>query len=147
MTALDRLWSDLSRIKTLKFVSRSASATGWNGVGEGIVAVEAVGEDVQTFSESGTWRTEAGRELRFHNVYRWTRNEATLGLEHLRFGIEHPVYLFDLAQTGDHEWRSVSAHLCSEDCYSAVLLVGDALTLRWEVVGPSKKEVIEYAYR
>jgi Family of unknown function (DUF6314) len=143
---LERLWADLSRVRSLWFVARSENATGWNGEGQGIVVVEAIGNDVQTFTESGTWRTEAGRELRFHNVYRWTRTDPSLRLEHLRFGVDHPVYLFDLAQTGDREWRSLSPHLCGEDRYSAVLLVGDSLVLRWEVVGPTKQELIEYDY-
>ena len=146
MTPLLELWADLSRVRSLQFVAQSGSATGWKGRGRGSVVVEAFGDDVQTFTESGTWHTEAGRELRFHNVYRWTRTDPTLRLEHLRFGIDHPVYLFDLAQTGDGEWRSVSPHLCGEDRYSAVLLVGNSLTLRWEVVGPTKQEVIEYDY-
>ena len=146
MTPLQQLWSDLARVRSLRFVAQSGSATGWTGIGQGTVVVEAIGEDVQTFTESGTWQTEAGRELRFHNVYRWTRTEPTLRLEHLRFGVDHPVYLFDLAQTGDREWRSVSPHLCSEDRYSAVLHVGESLLLHWEVVGPTKQEVIEYDY-
>ena len=146
MTSLQQLWDDLSRVRSLRFIARSGSATGWNGLGRGVVAVETHGDEVQTFAESGTWRTEAGRELRFHNVYRWTRNQPTLRLEHLRFGVDHPVYLFDLAQTGDREWRSVSPHACGEDRYSAILLVGDVLALRWAVVGPTKQEVIEYEY-
>ena len=146
MIALDQLWTNLARVRSLRFIARSGSSTGWNGIGRGTVVVEAIGDDVQTFTESGTWQTEAGREFRFHNVYRWTQAKPTLRLEHLRFGVDHPVYLFDLAQTGDREWRSVSPHLCSEDRYSAVLLVGDSLTLRWEVIGPTKQEVIEYDY-
>ncbi len=69
------------------------------------------------------------------------------GLEHLRFGEDHPVYLFDLALAGEREWRSVSPHLCREDCYSAVLIVGDDnIVLRWSVNGPRKQETIEYVY-
>ena len=67
----------------------------------------------------------------------------TLRLEHLRFGEDRPVYLFDLAPAGDRGWRSVSPHLCSEDCYAAVLLVRDnGILLRWSIDGPRKKETI-----
>ena len=68
-------------------------------------------------------------------------------LEHLRFGEDHPVYLFDLGPAGEREWRSVSPHLCGEDCYAAVLTVrDDGIVLRWSVDGPRKQEAIEYTY-
>lgn len=44
--------------------------------------------------------------------------------------------------------RSVSPHLCREDCYAAVLLVRDeGIVLKWSADGPRKKETIEYEYR
>jgi hypothetical protein len=58
------------------------------------------------------------------------------------------VCLFDLAPAGDREWRSVSPHLCREDCYAAVLLLrDDGIVLLWSIKGPRKKESIEYLYR
>ncbi len=81
-------------------------------------------------------------------MYRWTRVGDLPRLEHHRFGADNPVNLFDLALTGEREWRSISPHLCGEDCYSAVLLVGDEeIVLRWSVEGPRKREAIEYHYR
>jgi hypothetical protein len=100
-----------------------------------------------TFSERGTWRPEGGRHIPFTNVYRWTLTGDTLRLEHLRFGVDHPVYLFDLVQIGDGQWRSESPHLCREDCYAAVLQVrDDGIALRWSIDGPRKRESIEYVY-
>ena len=54
---------------------------------------------------------EGGRELRFRNVFRWSAVGEALRLEHLRFGVAHPVFLFDLAPVAAGEWRSVSPHL------------------------------------
>jgi hypothetical protein len=68
-------------------------------------------------------------------------------LEHLRFGPESPVLLFDLAPCGGGEWRNVSPHQCREDCYTATLAVnGERLMVRWSIQGPCKRESIGYIY-
>jgi hypothetical protein len=135
-------------VRSLAFVARSGGTAGWNGTGRGAVEVREAGNGVLTFHEQGSWRPEGGeRDLRFRNVYRWTPAGDRFRLEHLRLGEGHPVYLFDLAPAGDREWRSVSPHRCSEDCYAAVLLVrDDGIVLRWSIDGPRKKEEIEYVY-
>jgi Family of unknown function (DUF6314) len=144
---LEELWDRLLRMRALAFEARSASRTGWNGRGNGDVVVKSVGEGAVTFEESGLWRQEGGREHHFSNVYRWSRRGDLLRLEHLRFGENRPVFLFDLAPTGPADWRSVSPHVCSEDCYAATLRVGDGcLVLAWAIDGPHKREDIEYVY-
>jgi hypothetical protein len=146
---LHQLWDRLRQIGSLSFVATSSGTTGWNGTGSGTVEVREAGDGGMTFHEQGLWRPEGGgRDIRFHNVYRWTLASGLLRLEHLRFGDDHPVYLFDLAQAGEREWRSVSPHLCREDCYAAVLLLrDDDIVLRWSIEGPRKRETIEYDYR
>jgi hypothetical protein len=144
---LDQLWARLRQVRSLSFIARSAGTTGWNGTGTGTVDVQETAPGILLFHESGTWLTEHGKVIRFGNVYRWALAGEGLRLEHLRFGADNPVYLFDLAQTGDLEWRSTSPHLCREDCYSAVLRVeDDRIVLRWSVDGPHKREMIEYVY-
>ena len=101
----------LSRVRALAFVARSANPHGWNGKGSGAVVTEVVGDGVVVFTESGLWRPEGGRELRFRNVFRWSAVGEALRLEHLRFVVAHPVFLFDLAPVAAGEWRSVSPHL------------------------------------
>ena len=95
------VWSRLLLVKHLSFESRSnaAETTGWSGSGSGVVGVEAARDSTILFHESGTWTPEMGRATTFTNVYRWTADPAGgfIGLEHLRFGPERPVYLFDLA--------------------------------------------------
>jgi hypothetical protein len=144
----DQLWDRLRRVRYLSFVARSGTESGWNGRGVGTVEVRESADAAMTFQEQGDWRPEGGeRVIRFNNVYRWTRAGGLLRLEHLRFGADNPVYLFDLTQTGEREWRSASPHLCREDCYAAVLLVrDDGIVLRWSIDGPRKQEVIEYLY-
>jgi hypothetical protein len=145
---LHRLWDRLCRVRSLSFVARSTGTTGWNGRGSGTVEVREPANGVMTFHEQGLWRPEGGEwDIRFHNVYRWTLAGDHLRLEHLRCDEEHPVYLFDLMPAGEQEWRSVSPHLCGEDCYAAMLVVrNDSLVLRWSIDGPRKRESIEYLY-
>jgi hypothetical protein len=142
------LWECLHRVRFLRFVARSAGPTGWNGVGVGVVAVGSPTDSTLTFTESGSWRPEVGRETRFRNVFRWSLvGPRSVRLEHLRFGAEHPVYLFDLEAVGS-SWSSVLPHLCREDSYSAELQVQKwGILLCWTVVGPGKQERIEYEYR
>jgi len=73
--------------------------------------------------------------------------EKALRLEHLRFGMEKPVLLFDMAPTTDGAWREISPHQCREDCYTASLRIeGEILVVAWTVVGPQKRESISYTY-
>jgi hypothetical protein len=56
-------------------------------------------------------------------------------------------HLLDLVQCGEREWRPVCPHQCRDDCYSAVLVVHeDRIVLCWSIVGPRKREQIEYDY-
>lgn len=147
MAILEQTWERLRRVRGLAFVARSASPTGWNGQGTGTVVVEPAGDGALTFTEAGVWRPEGGREIRFRNVFRWSQGKDTLRLEHLRFGVDYPVSLFELALVGGGTWRSVAPHLCREDCYAAEMhVLDDGITLRWSVTGPSKQETIEYTY-
>ena len=140
---LNGTWERLCQVRSLSFVAKSGNPTGWNGIGSGAVVVASVGSGVITFTESGTWRPDGGRDIRFSNVFRWTKNGDTLRLEHLRFGVGNPVYLFDLAEAV-REWLSVSPHVCSEDCYTARMTVDEgSIVLRWSVKGSRKQEDIE----
>ncbi|HWG43698.1 MAG TPA: hypothetical protein VN688_13000 [Gemmataceae bacterium] len=112
MQPVVELWSGLCRVRSLRFVAQSAGATGWQGIGTGSVIVDASTDSALTFTESGSWQPTTGRSLRFSNVFRWSRINADLiRLEHLRFGTDHPVYLFDLAPKMSGEWTSVRPHL------------------------------------
>jgi hypothetical protein len=147
VVTLDQLWERLGRVRTLSFSARSGRPGGWNGAGRGTVEVQRASEGTMTFTEAGVWRPEGGHDLRFSNVFRWSIVGNAIRLEHLRFGADRPVYLFDLAPAGQGEWRSASPHLCREDCYAAVLVVrDDGIVLRWSIDGPRKQETIEYTY-
>ena len=120
----------------------------WIGNGVGSVAIESPSTQVVIFNESGTSRLTSGRELRFTNAYRWSLvGQRSVRLEHLRFGQNRPVYLFDLAPEDESTWTSVTPHHCRDDLYSVRLELGqDVVSLRWMIVGPGKREDIECVY-
>jgi hypothetical protein len=145
-------WARLLAVQELTFEARSCATTntGWNGSGKGAVQVEALEVGVILFHERGTWATEGGRQITFSNVFRWTADPAGrfIGLEHLRFGPDHPVYLFDLVPVDEGALESSEPHVCREDLYVARMdLDQQTVRLRWTITGPKKAEDISYTYQ
>jgi hypothetical protein len=150
-TGLLGLWERLGGVRVLRIVARSALANGWCGSGSGVVAVESSPPEVLIFSESGIWQLMDGGRISFRNIFRWRRlGIDTLRLEHLRYGADHPVTLFDLVpgmDGTDGTWTSAEPHQCRDDCYQAGLwLAGSSIVLRWSVTGPRKQQTIESRY-
>jgi hypothetical protein len=111
MLTAQQLWNGLQRVRGVRFVSRSKTP-GWDGEGIGSVVVDSSSSLALVFTESGVWHPSKGRETRFSNVFRWTLDSSELlKLEHLRFGPEHPVYLFDLSPATNDRWAFIKPHL------------------------------------
>jgi len=108
---LETVWSRIAAVRDLTFNASSGASTGWTGTGVGTVDVSQSAADALVYTESGTWTPNGGKQLSFTNVYRWTLLPETLRLEHLRFGPENPVYLFDLAVIDDSRLGSVAPHV------------------------------------
>lgn len=110
MLTVQQLWDGLQRVRSVRFISRGDTA-GWDGIGVGSVVVASPSEEVLVYTESGTWQLARGRETRFSNVFRWTLTGPELiRLEHLRYGADRPVFLFDVAPVSSGEWASVRPH-------------------------------------
>jgi Family of unknown function (DUF6314) len=149
---VQRAWSRLLSVHELAFEARSRAATytGWNGSGRGAVQIEAVESGVILFHERGAWSPDGGRQSAFSNVFRWTADSdgRFIRLEHLRFGPEHPVYLFDLVSVDNGILESSEPHVCREDLYAARMECDEqAVRLTWTINGPKKAENISYIYR
>ena len=146
--AIPKAWEQLRAVRTLIFQAASDAVvkTGWVGVGKGVVKVEELDASRLLFRESGSWTTPQGKEIAFHNTYRWTREGNAIQLEHLRFGPDAPVFLFALEAVGPVRLASSCPHVCAEDRYRAVMELGEPLHLRWMVQGPVMAETIEYQY-
>ena len=108
---LDTVWTRLGSVRELTFSASSSASTGWTGSGTGTVDVSRTDTDILVYTESGTWSPTGGKPLSFTNVYRWTLLSDSMRLEHLRFGPDNPVYLFDLGIVDDARMESVAPHV------------------------------------
>lgn len=143
MDALLEFWNKLQSITKLNFTASSKAQTGWNGTGTADVAVSKISSSILEFSEKGTFQGPDDKRISFFNVFRWTLDSRGIGLEHLRFGPDHPVYLFHIGSN----LASIDAHLCGEDNYfGRVFLENDGFRFFWRVIGPKKNEEIDYYY-
>lgn len=149
--ALLMCWKKLAEVKIMNFKAKSKSkdGRGWNGTGKGEVFVTNEGDNILIFSEKGSWQNHLGEEISFSNVFRWSldRFAGMISLEHLRRGINRPVFLLHLAPTSLHTLSSVDSHLCEGDTYfGQIHLDRYNICLNWRVIGPKKNEEIDYYY-
>jgi hypothetical protein len=96
------------------------------------------------------WLSQRGDEVTFTNCLRWTLNRRleVIILEHLRQGVELPVFLVRFRLSKPHTQSSIDPHLCKRDSYTAQLYFGiNAIALNWQVTGPYKNEEINYCYK
>lgn len=145
------IWKRLSIVSQMTFraTTKSKDGGGWNGQGKGEVSVVRDGDAALIFYEKGSWKDPQGHDIDFSNVFRWTldRQRKVISLEHLRRGIDNPVFLFHLALDGPNTLSSIDSHLCAGDAYfGKVLSDPHNLKLKWRVIGPKKNEEIETHY-
>ncbi len=148
---LQAFWDKLLSITQVTFHAKTKSKEeiGWNGNGRGEVFITKENSSIIIFNEKGTWRGKQGAAVNFRNVFRWTldRDAKVISLEHLRRGIDHPVFLFHLAPVGKHSLSSIDSHLCEGDTYFGQIHFDNySLRLNWRVIGPKKNEEINYYY-
>lgn len=144
-------WKRLSKANTISLhvKTKSIEENGWNGKGTGEVIVEREGESILIFQERGSWIGKEGQDIDFKNIFRWTLDQkiGLISLEHLRFGPQHPVFLFHLSPSGNNTLSSIDSHLCNSDTYYGQMFCDPHyLRLNWRVIGPKKNEEIDYYY-
>lgn len=148
---LQTFWERLRQVKQLSFNAKSKSKEelGWTGKGKGEVIISKENDNTLIYNEKGIWLNKNGDQVSFTNVFRWTldRHTGIIALEHLRRGVDHPVFLFHLAPTNAYSLSSVDSHLCEGDSYfGQIHLDSNSLRLNWRVIGPKKNEEIDYYY-
>ncbi|MBZ5552071.1 MAG: hypothetical protein LAO21_05075 [Acidobacteriia bacterium] len=81
---IGEIWYRLQCVRHLRILAASEgpSEIHWSGSGDGTVNVQDNGPLV-IFNETGIWRTGQVGEVHFGNVYRWSRAQDHIGLEHL----------------------------------------------------------------
>lgn len=149
---LKMVWNKLQNVKTLCFSAKSKSlgmSSGWNGLGKGNIDLKRVEENVLIFQEKGSWVSEENKNFEFSNAFRWTfqADSGAILLEHLRFGVQNPVYLFALVPIDSNTLESIDSHVCKEDSYFGQLRCDKHFVqFNWRVIGPKKNEEIDYLY-
>ncbi len=148
MPTSPKLWPTLLATRSLVYTAQSPTHPALTGQGIGAVIIHNSTPSTLTFNESGQWRSQSGYESHFTNTYRWTLLPSkSLHLEHLRFGPDKPVALFDMIPTGKSQWQSLTPHHCRQDCYHATLeLQKLGFTLTWHIIGPKRSDIIHYTY-
>ena len=90
------------------------------------------------FHIRGNWQNQ---NLSFSDTLRWTLTLDYLSLEHLRFGENNPIKLVHLALIKDKVLKSISPHLCGQDCYAAELSWNEKeIDLTWDIQDLKKNE-------
>lgn len=151
ISAAFSFWEKLKQVKRFTRAAQSQiqEEKGWNRQGCGEVLLSQPDENVIVFYEKGYWLSEKDNKIAFSNTFRWTldQNRSLISLEHLRFGSDRPVFLFQLIPSGDHCLSSACPHSCGEDIYLAIASwSADAVHVRWQITGPKKNEQIECFY-
>lgn len=139
-------WKRLTEIKNLRCDAKTKEDHQY-GLGEVIVTKEKA--NVLLFHEKGYWNTKYGQKIEFSNTLRWTLNNSTnvISLEHLRRGLQHPVFLFHLVPTSNRLLTSLDPHICKDDTYFGQLQLNqNSLYLHWRFIGPHKNDEIIYHY-
>lgn len=100
------------------------------------------------FHEKGVWQISF-QEVAFTNTFRFTLDEKAqlISLEHLRYGYEKPVFLFNLTTNHPYSLESLNPHICSEDTYLGNIEWNrDEVVLSIRIIGPKKNDLLTYIY-
>jgi hypothetical protein len=146
---LKEVWEKIKQIRHVFFSAKIKSNLGANLKGKGDVQVTLEDPFNLVFREKGKWKNTLGQEFDFNNSYRWRWNPdaKVISLEHLRFGLERPVFLLDLIPTSENILESLHPHLCQEDTYiGRIVCDPDFIQLSWRVLGPKKNDEIVSIY-
>jgi len=136
---LEAFWLRLAKTQKVSIQTQSEN----KGYGEVHVSEK---KEQLLFTENGHW-VEQGIE--FSNVLRWSIDRAAglIALEHLRYGVHRPVFLFHLAPTGPNTLQSIDSHLCADDCYfGRIEFTKQHIRLLWRIIGPRKNDVLQHIY-
>lgn len=149
MDTILAFWNRLSQVSSLQIHSqcRQIPPTYDRRQGAASVVIEKPDDNTIVFFEKGKWETNA--QLAFTNVFRWTLEDHLehIDLEHLRFGDNHPVFLFSLVPVEKNLLKSLKPHECKEDNYYGSVLFDDHFVhLNWKVLGPKKNELTQMVY-
>lgn len=140
---LDAFWRRLEK------VSHVSIQTQGSGQAFGTVVVVKENNRSLLFMEKGQWAHQTPQEIDFSKTLRWSMDSSSgmIGLEHLHYGRDRPVFLFHLAPIGSHCLQSVDSHLCVNDCYFGRIEFNDNhIRFLWRILGPKKNDILYHIY-
>jgi hypothetical protein len=149
-SALLVFWERLKKVRHLSFSAKSRQEDKQNiKVGQAEVQISSPGPSIIVFQEKGHWFHDQLPETVFSNSFRWTLdlNASLITLEHLRYGVKQPVFLFHLTPTQPCTLESVDAHLCGNDTYlGSIVWTPSQIDFHWRIIGPYKNDQLLYHY-
>lgn len=123
------------------------SYEGWAGRGSGKVTSFWHDDNTLIYEEEGVFVTQQQKTLKAKNTYCWRFEDLKVSLEHLRFGYEYPVFLFDLVQVDQMTWKSSCPHQCDLDQYHGTLILQEkGFKLNWLVQKGQEYNRMDYIY-
>lgn len=146
---LKKFFNRLSKVSFLKLnASLKKGHQSDNKEGHATVLISQDHINELIFHEKGVWQTSF-QEVAFSNTFRFTLDEKAqlISLEHLRYGFEKPVFLFNLTTNQPHFLESVNPHICSEDVYLGnIQWSKNGIVLSIRIIGPKKNDLLTYTY-
>jgi hypothetical protein len=143
-------WERLSKIQQLSFSTKSRQGEELHTkFGKAEVHISSPTPSVLIFQEKGHWFLDQIPDTAFSNSFRWTLdiNASLITLEHLRYGVTLPVFLFHLTPTKSGILESVDAHLCAEDTYLGNIVWNhNSIIFHWRIIGLHKNNQLTYHY-
>ncbi len=145
-----KFWDHLIKINQLSFSAKSREGESHmikNGKAEVLILMPS--PSICIFQEKGFWLQDQTPETAFNNSFRWTLDTTAslITLEHLRYGLTHPVFLFHLTPTKPFMLEAVDAHLCAADTYlGSILWNATHIDFHWRIIGPLKNDELMYHY-
>jgi hypothetical protein len=138
---LDTFWQRLEKTNHLEFTAKTELGL---KTGRADVAVTSSSSSL-IFEERGVWIPGSA----FSNCFRWTLDaqQGLISLEHMRYGPDRPVFLFQLAPTRAGVLESVDSHLCASDTYLGNIIWNQrTIDFHWRIIGPRKNDELIYRY-
>ena len=148
---LASIWKKLEAASQVLYVAhdRSGHEANTTGQGSGSISISRESPYQLTFEEEGSWKMENGLSFNYRNFFRWSvdSSRGILSVEHLRFGKDHPVFLFHLIPVSDSLLEPVATHVNGDETYFGYLENKvHGLKLCCRTISPQKNESITYFY-
>ncbi len=142
-------WERLSQVKQLSCTTKSKQGEVLFKSGKADVTAISSHPHTLIFQERGFWFFDSVPHTAFSNSFRWTLDlkASLITLEHLRYGMNHPVFLFHFTSNEAGGLESVDPHLCGDDTYLGhIFFEPKGIFFNWRILGPQKNEELIYHY-